>query len=138
MQIETEITFPQRLWPCEGRRPQSDPAGGAFRLTLRRRTSLYCASMHNPMRLVYTQSKQKQRVPFHSDFGPAKAVGRSQTRPVERGKGPSISILKFAIVSSSLGYQIKPQYSGIPLYQDPSSPHRIPCLLGIMDGDARI
>ena len=74
----------------------------------------------------------------HPTYGPAKAAGRSQTWPVERGKGTSISILKFAIVIGSSGYQIKPQYSGIPLYQDPSSPHRIPCLLGIMDGDARI
>ena len=86
----------------------------------------------------YIYSYNKSHAYSRSDFGPAKAAGRSQTRPVERGKGPSISILKFAIVSGSLGYQIKPQYSGIPLYQDPSSPRRIPCLLGIMDGDARI
>ena len=81
---------------------------------------------------------EKAPICSKTDFGPAEAVGRSQTRPVERGKGPSISILKFAIVTDSSGYEIKPQYSGIPLYQDPSSPRRIPCLLGIMDGDARI
>ena len=68
----------------------------------------------------------RSSVSSHPTYVPAKAVGRSQTRPVERGKGPSISILKFAIVSGSLGYQIKPQYSGIPLYQDPSSPHKTP------------
>ena len=25
--MEIEGPFPQRLWPCEGRRPESDPAG---------------------------------------------------------------------------------------------------------------
>lgn len=39
MQIETEITFPQRLWPCsEG----TDPAGGVFLLTPCRGILKYC------------------------------------------------------------------------------------------------
>ena len=70
-----------RLWPCGGRRAKSDPAYvSPFRLfgknKILRNKNAYVSDF------VFRIQKRNGRE-SKTDFGPAEAIGRSQTRPVE-------------------------------------------------------
>ena len=63
---------------------ETDPADKVFFLALYRGIPLHCGYTKTRWDLIYIYSYSKSHAYFRSDFGPAKAAGRSQTRPVER------------------------------------------------------